>query len=341
MSELDVTQIDQLRKIADHLRQHRQEQGISLEEIAIKTYIPLRLLQALDTGNVERLPEPVFVQGFIRRYADALGLDGWALAKTFSVTTPTVETKPPELKLPEPVATAAPVSTVRKPEEPGDVVRVAPQPPLPSSPLSPQTQSIPRAIWLGGIAALLVGVGAIAVFNRPQPVAQNTPIGNSDISPTPASSPVESPTSQLGGTTTASPSSPTSIAPTALAPSPVASPDSSVMPSAVMPVSPGTNTPLAVSIDLKNGDSWIEVIVDGKSDYQGTLKKGEQRTWEAQQKIELIAGNAGAVYVSSQNGEAKPLGDLGAVKTLTITNPNPATSLPTSRQTNPSPQPIN
>jgi cytoskeletal protein RodZ len=60
---------------------------MSTEAIAAKTFIPLRLLKALEEGQLDQLPEPVFIQGFIRRYADALNLDGAALAQTFSITT--------------------------------------------------------------------------------------------------------------------------------------------------------------------------------------------------------------------------------------------------------------
>lgn len=83
MSHLNPEQVQQLKEIATHLRQRRQDLSIPLEEIAASTLIRLGMLKALEEGESERLPEPVFVQGFIRRYGDAVGLDGAALAKTF------------------------------------------------------------------------------------------------------------------------------------------------------------------------------------------------------------------------------------------------------------------
>lgn len=83
MKGLSQTQLEQLQNIGAQLAQERERKRIPLDEVALKTYIPLRQLQALEVGNTEILPEPIFVQGFIRRYADALGLDGTALAQAF------------------------------------------------------------------------------------------------------------------------------------------------------------------------------------------------------------------------------------------------------------------
>ncbi|HEY9662639.1 MAG TPA: helix-turn-helix domain-containing protein, partial [Allocoleopsis sp.] len=85
MDKLDSTQIEQLRAIGAYLYEIRQDQARSLEEIAAKTYIPLRLLKALEAGQEQILPEPVFIQGFIRRYGDVLGLDGTALSQQFPI----------------------------------------------------------------------------------------------------------------------------------------------------------------------------------------------------------------------------------------------------------------
>ncbi|MCW5316797.1 hypothetical protein GTQ43_24165 [Nostoc sp. KVJ3] len=85
MTLLNQAQIEQLKEISTHLRQVRQEKSIRLEEIAAQTLIRTGVLQALEEERFEELPEPVFLQGFIRRYGDALGLDGNALS--FTLTT--------------------------------------------------------------------------------------------------------------------------------------------------------------------------------------------------------------------------------------------------------------
>jgi cytoskeletal protein RodZ len=81
---LNEAQKEQLKEISKYLLQVRQEKSIRIEEVAAKTHIRLIFLQALDAGQFEELPEPVYVQGFIRRYGEVLGLDGNALANTFT-----------------------------------------------------------------------------------------------------------------------------------------------------------------------------------------------------------------------------------------------------------------
>ncbi|MBW4672617.1 MAG: helix-turn-helix domain-containing protein [Desmonostoc geniculatum HA4340-LM1] len=80
MTPLNEAQLEQLKEISTHLRQVRQQKSIRIEEIAAQTMIRLGVLQALEQERFEELPEPIFLQGFIRRYGDALGLDGNALS---------------------------------------------------------------------------------------------------------------------------------------------------------------------------------------------------------------------------------------------------------------------
>jgi cytoskeletal protein RodZ len=81
--ERETTPAEVLLEMGAQLRQLRQAQSLTLEDVAMVTLIAPRVLNAIEEGDLEKLPEPVYVQGFIRRFADALGLDGTAFAKTF------------------------------------------------------------------------------------------------------------------------------------------------------------------------------------------------------------------------------------------------------------------
>jgi cytoskeletal protein RodZ len=59
----------------EELRRERQIRGISLEEISSATKISVRLLDALERGDVKNLPAPAFTRGFIRAYSTHLGID--------------------------------------------------------------------------------------------------------------------------------------------------------------------------------------------------------------------------------------------------------------------------
>jgi hypothetical protein len=65
------------------LKETRLARGMSLEEVAQKTYIKLNYLEALEEGRLELLPAPVHTFGYIRLYAKLLGLDGGALVAQF------------------------------------------------------------------------------------------------------------------------------------------------------------------------------------------------------------------------------------------------------------------
>lgn len=76
-----------LAELGTYLQKMRIEKSQSLEEIGGKTLIPVRLLKAIEAGQLDRLPEPVYIQAFLRRYADALGVNGTEFASTFPITT--------------------------------------------------------------------------------------------------------------------------------------------------------------------------------------------------------------------------------------------------------------
>lgn len=59
----------------EELRRERLIREVSLEEISASTKISIRLLTALESSNLARLPAPVFTRGFIRSYSRHLGLD--------------------------------------------------------------------------------------------------------------------------------------------------------------------------------------------------------------------------------------------------------------------------
>lgn len=68
--------------LGSFLKRQRQSQGKNLEEIAEKTHIHASTLRAIEEDNPKALPAEVFTRGFVRNYAQFLGLDpikvlGW------------------------------------------------------------------------------------------------------------------------------------------------------------------------------------------------------------------------------------------------------------------------
>ncbi|MCY7279994.1 MAG: helix-turn-helix domain-containing protein [Sphingomonas bacterium] len=57
------------------LRAAREGLGLSLDDVATSTRIPMRHLESLETGDFSKLPAPTYSIGFAKSYAGAVGLD--------------------------------------------------------------------------------------------------------------------------------------------------------------------------------------------------------------------------------------------------------------------------
>lgn len=75
----DGATVSTLQEIGELLRQARVDQGLSCDQLAQSLKMGSEQLQALETGDLERLPEPVFIKAMTRRVASKLGLDGDSL----------------------------------------------------------------------------------------------------------------------------------------------------------------------------------------------------------------------------------------------------------------------
>src|SRR6266566_7880998 len=63
-------------ELGSSLRDTRVRRGIELAQVAAETRIRTRYLQALEDERFELLPGSAYAKGFLRAYADYLGLDG-------------------------------------------------------------------------------------------------------------------------------------------------------------------------------------------------------------------------------------------------------------------------
>jgi cytoskeletal protein RodZ len=68
--------------IGHFLKSERELRHVSLEELAQTTRIPIRSLLHIEADQLDCLPGEVFVRGFVRAYARALGLDAEGVLDT-------------------------------------------------------------------------------------------------------------------------------------------------------------------------------------------------------------------------------------------------------------------
>lgn len=80
----------EIKNLGEMFKARRKEMNISLREAENATSVRASYLHSIEEGDVSKLISPVYVQGFVRQYANFLGLDGDKIAKDY----PLIFTRP-------------------------------------------------------------------------------------------------------------------------------------------------------------------------------------------------------------------------------------------------------
>lgn len=86
-----------LQAVGHLLVEARERMGLSVDEVASRLRLMPRQVQALESGNVDALPGPAFVRGFLRNYAKLLQIDAEPLLEACRVHGP--ELSPSQISL--------------------------------------------------------------------------------------------------------------------------------------------------------------------------------------------------------------------------------------------------
>jgi transcriptional regulator with XRE-family HTH domain len=271
------------------LRERREARGLSLQAVSSTTKIREHILAALEKGTYEILPAPVFVRGFLRTLARQLGLDPEELLSLYAASVP---------------QTVAPSANGHNGHHGNGTSERESHPPPELKPhLKPAWT---RPAWLSGnllmsgliVLLLLAGVawGGEQMFKG---LGQSQPLRALDqLKPTLEAIVLES--------------TPTEVF--ALNPTPLPT----AAPTAGPSIFAATPTPLTVQRRLEirleaTARCWVKVDADGTEAFQGTLEPGAGKTFAAQSRILLKAGNAGGVNVFVNGSAQVPLGASGDV----------------------------
>ena len=68
------------KTVGDKLREAREGLGLTLADIANKTRVPMRHLEAIENNRMEGMASPAYAIGFTKTYARAVGLDDRTIA---------------------------------------------------------------------------------------------------------------------------------------------------------------------------------------------------------------------------------------------------------------------
>ena len=80
-----MTKNDHMSSYGLYLQTLRVEKGISLEEVAAETRIRAEILRSIEAEDHANLPDDVFVKGFLRSFATAIGADPDEVLRRFDI----------------------------------------------------------------------------------------------------------------------------------------------------------------------------------------------------------------------------------------------------------------
>lgn len=278
--------------MGQELREAREARGIKLETIEEETKIRRKYLIALESGKWDEIPGEVYVKGFLRTYANYLGLDGAALVnryKELSRVRVQAEAAQRARRQAEPALEPRPALEAR----PGPQARPAVMAPSPGVARGKPGRAgrIARLVLallvLGALAAVVVLAG-IYLASRDRPVAGEElqgqgamePPATGEPAPESPTPPEQEPADRPAGEQTAPQKREPAPPVAAVTPLPPRDQD---LPFQV------TGDRLQVVLTVK-GDCWVEVWVDGRYAFEATLSKGARREIVAQDKVRIRLG---------------------------------------------------
>lgn len=78
-----ITTTDEITMLGEVFKSKRLEKNLSLKEVENVTSIRTHYLAAIEEGQLNKLISPIYAQGFIKRYASFLDLDGENLLRQY------------------------------------------------------------------------------------------------------------------------------------------------------------------------------------------------------------------------------------------------------------------
>jgi transcriptional regulator with XRE-family HTH domain len=288
------------------LREARERLGLTLEEVERGTRIRAHHLEAMERGDWNSLPSPVQARGFLRNYADFIGLNADAILLRYAELI--------QSRRPSPAASAQPKAA--KPAPTGEV-RVR-RPRLISSDIV-----VASAISLALLVLLLWGASWVMASLRRQTL--------SDLGAPPLAA--------AGEISTAPADTPTPGLPGGLVLD-----DATAVPTITPTLPIGPIGALGLRLAVEN-DAFLVVSVDGREQLRQRAHPGDVFDFQGQAIIEVLTGNGGGVRAIFNGEDHGLMGvfDEAVVRLYTqqgVLTPTPTvTRTPTAGQATNTPPP--
>jgi cytoskeleton protein RodZ len=270
-------------KIGRILEQKRKEKGLSLDDVEQATKIRKRYLDGLEREDYAMLPAGVYAQGFLKTYANYLGLDGEALSRQLkSRRKPRRErginyNAEPENGFEEPLIAPTGLQGTEKRRFPTSAV----------------------VTLLVAVLVLAVVIGALYFVGRGVEASRS-----GEDNPPPAQ-PAENPPKQDPEKVANKEEAREAGAQNNEAAGSKEDAGNTGAEDAQQSAPPDT---LRVSIRVSDRPSWLLIRTDGTPVYEQVAEPGFSRTFEADRRLYIKGGDAGAVTMEINGQDAGTLG---------------------------------
>lgn len=281
-------------EVGGKLRGARERLGLTLEEVERTTRIRIHHLEAIERGELDSLPSPVQARGFLRNYAEFLGLEPGEVMLQYAEGLHKRKTRP-----------RAPLENARQSAVP--VARPGARRWLSADMLVAALVTvvvIAVLIWGGGRVMAALGQSSqdsqaasefLIPTQTPSPVPSVVPALALEIPPT-------TPT-QTGAVSTSGP---------------------------LTFLGPDGQVDLRLVVEKR---TWVRVVVDGKQVFSGRAAPGYALPDYVGQVVEVWTGNGGGVRAVYNGQDQGLLGELGEVVIRLWTDQGVFTPTPTQTPT--------
>jgi len=284
----------QAQELGNELRQLREQKGLTMEQVQNDTKIRSRYLEAIEGGELSVLPGMVYARGFIKSYAEYLGVNGQELLERYGLSTETqADTNEITMR-----------RSARHAKADGGEKGVV------GGGAGPRL--LPQVVAVVAVLGLISGIYYFVV-NKTENTSKDDPQVQTQQADT-AQGEVKKEAPAASGAQTATPTptpTPTPEPPKPAAVITEAGRANSTTTYAVTGITEAMNLEFAAAADC-----WVQVTADGKMIDQGIIKAGETRTWQATQAIAVRTGNSKHVTMKMNN---QPVAFEGQLRGYTYT----------------------
>lgn len=281
-------------EIGATLRKARQDIGATLDDVEYETKIRKRYLDALEREDYGDLPSAVYARGFLKTYANYLGLDGEELSQQLKERWDSVQERQRQQSSPK----AERFGRGRSRSSAGTIAN--------------RRRRISPLAMLGYAFALLLLAAAVGGLYWIGQNSRSAPGASDNQSEQPLAD--NGRPSNSGGTTDSESS--TDQGPQNGA---VSQPEDGAGQTAPAETPPPPPEAIRITVTVAQVPAWLNVQADGNVVYEQVAQPGFSQTFEAGQQVAVWTGNAGAVRLEINGQDYGALGAPGEVKRRVFT----------------------